>query len=143
MSVTLPAYRPGANPRAYDEGVDGLTIGPGELDGKGVYAAREFAAGEIVIAFELQLLTRDEFAALTPADELSVHSYGGQRWLYPPPARWVNHADQPSCYQDFDRCCDIALRRREPLTRSSGRSGPAAGKRCAPPNGWASAPAGT
>ena len=39
-----------------------------------------------------------------------MHSYGGRRWLYPPPARWVNHADQPSCYPDFARGCDVALR---------------------------------
>jgi hypothetical protein len=90
--------------------MDGVKIGSGELAGKGVYAAREFASGEVVIAFELQALTRDEFAGLAPGEELFVHSYGGQRWLYPPPARWVNHAEQPSCYQDFDRCHDIALR---------------------------------
>jgi hypothetical protein len=90
--------------------MEALRIGLGDLAGKGVYAARAFAAGEVVIAFELQPLTRGEFAGLAPGEELFVHSYGGQRWLYPPPARWVNHADQPSCYQDFDRCCDIALR---------------------------------
>jgi hypothetical protein len=99
--------------------MEGLSVGTGELGGKGVYAAREFAAGDTVIAFELQLLTRDQFAALAPGDELFVHSYGGQRWLYPPPARWVNHSDQPSCYQDFDRGCDVALRHigvGEPIT---------------------------
>ena len=82
----------------------------GDLAGAGVYAARAFAAGEVVIAFELQSLTREEFEGLAPGEELFVHSYGGQRWLYPPPARWVNHAEQPSCYQDFDRGCDVALR---------------------------------
>jgi hypothetical protein len=103
----------------YDGGMDDLSIGSGGLAGKGVYATRRFAASEVVIAFELQPLTREQFQALTPGEELFVHSYGGQRWLYPPPARWVNHADQPSCYQDFDRCCDIALRQieaGEPIT---------------------------
>jgi hypothetical protein len=80
------------------------------LAGKGVYAAREFAAGEIVLVFELQPLTREQFRALPPGEELFVHSYRGRRWLYPPPARWVNHADQPSCYPDFVRGCDVALR---------------------------------
>jgi hypothetical protein len=89
--------------------VDGLSIGPGNLAGKGVYATREFTSGAVVVAFELEPLTRDQFRTLVPGEELFVHSYGG-RWLYPPPARWVNHADQPSCYQDFARFCDVALR---------------------------------
>lgn len=87
-----------------------LRIGSGKLAGRGVYAARGFAAGEVVIEFALQPLTREQFQALAPGEDLFVHSYGGRRWLYPPPARWVNHADEPSCYQDFDRCCDVALR---------------------------------
>jgi len=99
--------------------MDGLTIGPGELGGKGVYATREFAPGEVVVAFELQPVTREQFRDLPRDEQMFVHSYGGRRWLYPPPARWVNHADQPSCYQDFERSCDVALRRikvGEPIT---------------------------
>jgi hypothetical protein len=93
--------------------MEDVTIGVGRLAGTGVYAARQFVAGEVVVAFELQLLTREQFSELPAGEELFVHSYGGQRWLYPPPARWVNHSDEPSCYQDFERCCDIALRRIE------------------------------
>jgi hypothetical protein len=90
--------------------VDGLTVGAGNLGGRGVYAARDFAAGEVVVPYTLQPLTRTEFDALPPGEDTFVHSYGGRRWLYPPPARWVNHADHPSCYQDFERACDVALR---------------------------------
>ena len=90
--------------------MDGLSIGAGNLAGKGVFATRRFAAGEVVIAFALQPLTSEQFHALAPGEELFVHSYGGRRWLYPPPARWVNHSDDPSCYQDFERLCDVALR---------------------------------
>jgi hypothetical protein len=90
--------------------VDGLTIGHGKLGGRGVYAAREFAAGETVLDFELEHLTRAQFRELAQDEQLFVHSYGGQRWLYPPPARWVNHSDQPSCYPDFERSRDVALR---------------------------------
>jgi hypothetical protein len=90
--------------------VDGLTIGTGSLGGRGVYAARDFVAGEVVVPYELQPLSRAEFDALPPGEDMFVHSYGGRRWLYPPPARWVNHAEDPSCYQDFDGACDVALR---------------------------------
>ena len=65
---------------------------------------------EVVVPYELQLLSRAEFDALPPGEDMFVHSYGGRRWLYPPPARWVNHADDPSCCQDFDSACDVALR---------------------------------
>jgi hypothetical protein len=99
--------------------VDGLRVGPGKLGGKAVYATREFEAGEVVVAFELQPLELEQFRELPTDEQIFVHSYGGQRWLYPAPARWVNHADQPSCYQDFERSCDVALRRimvGEPIT---------------------------
>jgi len=91
--------------------MEDVTIGVGSLAGKGVYAARQFQAGEVVVAFELTPLSQDEFLELPSGEHLFVHSYGGQRWLYPPPARWVNHSDEPSCYQDYERSCDVALRR--------------------------------
>lgn len=89
---------------------NGVAVGDGNLDGKGVYATRDFAAGEPVVSFELVPLSREDFDRLPDGEDLFVHSYGGRRWLYPPPARWVNHADDPSCFQDFDRRCDTALR---------------------------------
>jgi hypothetical protein len=99
--------------------MDDVTLGAGNLAGRGVYAARDFAAGELVVAYQLQPLDEAEYRALPAGEELFVHSYGGRRYLYPAPARYLNHSDDPSCYQDFDRCCDIALRpiaRGEPIT---------------------------
>jgi hypothetical protein len=64
-------------------------------------------------------LPRSSFLTLPAGEDLFVHSYAGRRYLYPAPAPFVNHADDPSCYQDFDRGCDIALRpiaRGEPVT---------------------------
>jgi hypothetical protein len=57
----------------YDGAVDDLRIGSGNLAGKGVYAAREYAPGEVVVSFELQPLTREQFRALAPGEELFVH----------------------------------------------------------------------
>lgn len=87
-----------------------VELGDGNLAGTGVYARRDFAAGEVVVTYELELLTPHEYAALPIGEELFVHSYGGQRYLYPAPARFVNHSDDPSCFQDFERGCDVALR---------------------------------
>ena len=99
--------------------MDGVTLGPGNLAGRGVYAGRDFAAGEVVVAYELEPLDEAGYLALPAGEDLFVHSYGGHRYLYPAPARFVNHSDDPCCYQDFDRCCDIARRpvtRGEPIT---------------------------
>ena len=90
--------------------MDGVVVGVGKLSGHGVYAARDFAAGDVVVGYHLAPLSRAEYCALAAGEDLFVHSYGGRRYLYPAPARFVNHSDDPSCYQDFDRRCNIALR---------------------------------
>lgn len=94
-------------------------LGVGNLAGKGVYAARDFAAGEVVVTYQLQPLDEVDYLALPAGEDLFVHSYGGRRYLYPAPARFVNHSDDPTCFQDFDRGCDVALRpiaKGEPIT---------------------------
>lgn len=90
--------------------MDDVRLGPGQLAGTGVYAARDFAAGEVVLDFELRPLDERAYRALPPGDDLFVHSYGGRRFLYPVPARFVNHADDPSCVQDFETSRNVALR---------------------------------
>jgi hypothetical protein len=102
--------------------LDDVTLGPGNLAGTGVYAARDFATGEVVVRFDLRPLSDAEYRVLPAGEELFVHSYGGRRHLYPPPARFVNHSDDPSCYPDLDRGCDVALRhiaKGEPITIDS------------------------
>lgn len=96
-----------------------VMVGPGNLANKGVYATRDFAAGEVVLSYRLRPLDHDEYLALPAGDDLFVHSFGGRRYLYPEPARFVNHSDDPSCVQDFDGWRHIALRpiaKGEPIT---------------------------
>ncbi|MFC7622231.1 SET domain-containing protein-lysine N-methyltransferase [Microlunatus sp. GCM10028923] len=90
--------------------MDDVRLGSGSLAGTGVYAARDFAAGEVVLDFELRAIDESEYLALPPGDDLFVHSYGGRRYLYPEPARFVNHADDPTCVQDFETSRNVALR---------------------------------
>jgi hypothetical protein len=99
--------------------MDDVTLGPGNLADIGVYAARDFEVGEVVVSYQLKALDEAAYVALPAGEDLFVHSYGGRRYLYPAPARFVNHSDDPSCYQDFERGSDIALRsitRGEPIT---------------------------
>jgi hypothetical protein len=99
--------------------MDDVVLGVGNLGGTGVFAGRDFAAGEVVVAYQLRPLDEAGYLALPAGDDLFVHSFGGRRYLYPAPARFVNHSDDPTCFQDFDRCCDVALRpiaKGEPIT---------------------------
>ncbi len=89
-------------------------VGEGTLAGRGVYAARRFAEGEVVVPYHLRRLSRAEFRALPSTERLFVHSYWGERHLYPEPARYVNHSATPNTFQDFERGCDVALRPIEP-----------------------------
>ncbi len=89
-------------------------VGEGALAGRGVYAGRPFAAGEVVVPYHLRRLSREEFRALPSTERLFVHSYWGERYLYPAPARYVNHSATPNTSPDFERQCDVALRPIEP-----------------------------
>jgi ketosteroid isomerase-like protein len=89
---------------------DDVTIGEGRLAGKGVYAARDFNEGELVVAYNLQELAQDEFDALPLSQREWTHSFWGRIYLFPEPARYVNHSDNPSTYPDLERMGDVALR---------------------------------
>jgi hypothetical protein len=67
--------------------MDDVTLGVGDLAGVGVYAARTFAAGDVVVRYELRPLTAEDYDRLPAGEQLFVHSYGGRRYLYPAPAR--------------------------------------------------------
>jgi len=87
-----------------------VTIGKGKLAGKGVYAARDFKKGELVVAYNLKELTQAEFDALPDGEGEWTHSFWGKSYLFPKPARYVNHNDNPSTFPDLERMGDYALR---------------------------------
>jgi ketosteroid isomerase-like protein len=87
-----------------------VTIGSGRLAGKGVYAARGFDEGELVVAYNLRELMQDEFDALPLSEREWTHSFWGRIYLFPEPARYVNHADDPSTFPDLSRMGNFALR---------------------------------
>jgi len=87
-----------------------VTVGKGSMSGKGLYAARDFKKGEVVIKYELQPLTFEELKALPPEDYAATHNVSGQIYLYPEPARYVSHSEDPNTKNDHERQVDIALR---------------------------------
>ena len=87
-----------------------VTIGRGNLAGKGVYTNSDIKEGEIVIKYNLKLLTKDEYNNLPKGEKMFIHKHYGQVHLYSEPERYVNHSKNPNTYQDLERQCDIALR---------------------------------
>ena len=99
--------------------MEDVSVGDSCHAGRGVYAERDFAAGEPLLRFELRRIDGAEYRNLPPEEHLVVHSYSGRRYLYPTPARFVNHSDDPTCVEDFDRWCFVARRdlvRGDPIT---------------------------
>jgi SET domain-containing protein len=90
--------------------MDDVVIGTGNLAGKGVYANRAFAKGEVVIQYHLQPLTEEEYARLPKSEKMFTHSHWRQMYLYSEPERYVNHSSHPNTYQDLVKKQDIALR---------------------------------
>ncbi len=91
-----------------------VIIGKGNLDGKGVYANRDFTKGEVVIKYNLKPLTENECKKLQKRKGgkgyLDTHIHWGQIYLYSEPEKYVNHSKSPNTYQDLKKQQDIALR---------------------------------
>ena len=87
-----------------------VIIGKGKLDGKGVYAARDFKKGEVVIKYHLKPLTQKEFEDLPEWEKEFTHTQWGVTHLYSEPERYVNHSDTPNTYQDHINQTDVASR---------------------------------
>lgn len=87
-----------------------VVIGIGKLAGKGVYASRDFEAGELVMKYNLQELPQEEFNNLPLGEQMFTHSFWGKIYLYPEPARYVNHSPKPNTRQDLKKMCDYAIR---------------------------------
>ena len=87
-----------------------VVIGKGKLAGKGVFAARDFKKGEVVIQYTLKPLSEEEYRELPKSEKMFTHTHKGQIYLYSEPERYVNHSKTPNTYQDLEAQCDIAAR---------------------------------
>ena len=87
-----------------------IVIGKGNMSGKGVFAARDFRKGEVVIRYDLRPLTGDGVNRLSEDEKQFTHVHWGTVFLYAGPERYVNHAASPNTVQDLVNRCDIAAR---------------------------------
>jgi SET domain-containing protein len=79
-------------------------------DGLGVFALRDFKKGEIVIQYNLQVLTEKEYKALPVKEKQFTHKRDGIIYYYQDPERHVNRCEDPNVYPDFQIGADVALR---------------------------------
>ncbi|MDA0207974.1 MAG: hypothetical protein O3B64_01005 [bacterium] len=90
--------------------MDDVYIGKGKLAGKGVYAARDFAVGEVVKYYNLKSFSQLDFDNLPDEEKMFVHSFWGEMFLFPEPSRYTNHSANPNTRSDLKKMCDIAIR---------------------------------
>jgi hypothetical protein len=80
-------------------------------DGLGAFANRNFDKGEVVIKWNLKVLTKKEFMLLSEYEQNNFcHKRNGLIYYYPDPERHVNRSSNPNVYSDFKLEADIAFR---------------------------------
>lgn len=80
-------------------------------DGLGVFATKDFKKGEIVVQWNLQVLTHEAYGKLSEYEKNNFcHKREGVIYYYPIPERYVNRSDSSNVFPDFEKQADIALR---------------------------------
>jgi len=90
--------------------MDSVEIRPSQIEGQGLYALRPFAAGEIVLRWDVsQLLDRGLLDSLPANERKYLHPFDEDRiMIVQPPERYVNHScNNNTEVRDF---CDVAIR---------------------------------
>jgi len=78
---------------------------------KGVFANRDFRMGETVVTYKnLKPLAKEEFQKLPKREKKFTHMHWGVTYLYPSPARYVNHSEMPNTVQNLKKRCDVAVK---------------------------------
>jgi len=82
-----------------------------EVDGLGVFANRDFKKGEIVVRWNIKIISQGEYERLPKYEQYYFcHKRDGKIYLYPDPGRHVNRSEAPNAVADFKKEADVALR---------------------------------
>jgi len=86
-----------------------VVVKKSKIEGKGVFAARDFKKGDIVVRWDASKELSKEEAENWPENEKKfIAFFGGKYFLQQPPARFVNHSCEPNTFaRGF---CDVAAR---------------------------------
>ncbi|MDX8430427.1 MAG: SET domain-containing protein [Candidatus Algichlamydia australiensis] len=95
----------------YFETVEVKTSEIGQFDdGLGVFACKNFKKGEVVIKWNLKVLTEREYNTLPEYEKKNFcHKREGSIFFYPDPERHVNRSDKPNVASDMEKEANIAL----------------------------------
>ncbi|MBS3088672.1 SET domain-containing protein-lysine N-methyltransferase [Candidatus Pacearchaeota archaeon] len=86
-----------------------ISIKKSKIEGKGVFASRNFKEGEIVIKWDIsRQLTPEEVKELPEAEKKYIAYFKGKYILMKSPAKYVNHSCDANTY--VNNFCDIAKR---------------------------------
>ena len=79
-------------------------------DGLGVFANKDFKKGEVLIKFNLKVLSKEEYQKLPKMEKHFTHKRNDVIYYYPDPERHVNRSKNPNVCPGLDHSGDIALR---------------------------------
>jgi SET domain-containing protein len=86
-----------------------IVVKESKIQGKGVFASRNFKKGEIVMKWDIsRQLTKSEVDKLSENEKRYVAYVDRKYILMQPPARYVNHSCDANTYAE--NFCDIAKR---------------------------------
>ena len=86
-----------------------VVVKQSKIHGKGVFTNRDFKKGDVVIEYDLEELTKEEFDNLPEAERHFTAKRDGGYVLFVPPARYVNHSCEPNT-TSVDMKYDVAVR---------------------------------
>jgi SET domain-containing protein len=101
-----------------------VIIKKSKIQGKGVFAARDFTKGEIVLKWHPRSLNTDDVNQIPKKDLKYAAKIDGKYFLQQSPERYVNQSCEPNTFAKNK--CDIALRdikRGEEITTNYGEDG--------------------
>jgi uncharacterized protein len=90
--------------------MEDLIVKDSKIHGNGLFAGRDFKKGEIVVKYNLKLLTKEEFENLSEKEKHYTDFQDGKYWLFQVPERFVNHSCDPNTNPDQIKRCDVAIK---------------------------------
>ena len=89
-----------------------------KIEGRGVFAARDFKKGEVVLDWsDSPVLTPEQAEKFPEKDKKYFYYDGDRRVLVTPPARFVNHSCNPNTFvRDFSGIAKRDIKKGEEIT---------------------------
>lgn len=85
-----------------------IVIKRSRISGRGIFAAKNFRKGSVVVRWHPKDLKKDDIAALPKRELRFVEKIGRKFYLMQPPERFMNHSCEPNTR--IGTLCDVATR---------------------------------